>query len=278
MSRITKKLGLLAALTLITAACGTGPALAPPDTGAGDSDPLLQISSVGGFVPVEYNLSRGPTFTLTYGGKFVFPGVTTEEFPGRLVPSVLEAQLDESQMTEIREILNEMGISEISDGQDNSVVNVADASTEVIKYWDGDGLHRYSVYALGITDQPKSDATAAFAELFDYLHDLAATVTGTVYQPESIRIVAGVYRGGFDPQFEERRDWPLEDENPDEWDVFTTIGDETWTCKVLGASVLSTFEDARQTTVWAHPTESADAENFQLLVRPLHPGEAACEI
>jgi hypothetical protein len=191
---------------------------------------------------------------------------------------VFGAQLDESQMSEIRRILNNMGISEITDGQDNSVVNVADASTEVIKYWDADGVHRYSVYALGITDQPKSDATAAFAELFDYLHELAASVTGTVYQPENIRIVAGVYRGGFDPQFEDQRDWPLDGENPDEWGLFTTIGDETWTCKVFESSVLSTFEDARQTTVWASPAESVDAENLQLLVRPLHPGEDGCSI
>lgn len=278
MARITKTVGLLTVLALMASACGTGATLAPPDTGANDGDPLIQIGSEGGFVPVEYNLSRGPTFTVTYGGMFVFPGVTTAEFPGRLIPAVFEAQLDESQMSEIRGILNDMGISEITDGQDNSVVNVADASTEVIRYWDTDGVHRYSVYALGITDQPKSDATAAFAELFDYLHELAGSVTGTVYEPDYVRVVAGVYRGGFDPEFEDRRDWPLEGENPDEWDVFTTIGEETWTCKVFDASVLSIFEDARQTTVWAHPTESGDAENFQLLVRPLHPGEEACSI
>lgn len=275
--RINRPLSALVVVTLSLAACGTGDTLAPPD-GVNDDDPLIQISAEGGFVPVEYNLSRGPTFTVTQGGRFIFLGVTTLEFPGKLVQPFFEAQLDDAQMAKIRDIIEEMGIAEFVDGSDNSVTNVADASTEVIKYWDENGAHRYSVYALGITDQATEPATIAFAELFDYLHELAGSANGTEYAPDEIRIVAGVYRGGFDPQFEDRRDWPLTGENPDDWDVFTTIGEETWTCKVFEASALQTFADAKQTTVWAHPTESADAENFQLLVRPLHPGEDGCEL
>lgn len=269
---------MIAALALVFSACGSGEVLAPPDDDTNQDDPLIQVGSEGGFVPVEYNLSRGPTFTITRGGRFVFPGVTTLEFPGRLILPIFEADLNDEQMAEVMSLLEEIGIADITDEHDNSVNNVADATTEVLEYWDEDGLHRYSVYALGITDQSTSDATAAFAELFDYLHELAGSLGGTEYQPDQVRVVAGVYRGGFDPEFEDHRDWPIAGENPDDWEVFTNIGDETWTCKVFDATVLTEFADARQTAIWAHPSESADAENFQLLVRPLHPGEEGCDI
>lgn len=271
-----KALGLFTVFVLTMSACGSGDTLAPPDDAT--ADPLIQVSSEGGFVPVEYNLSRGPTFTIMRGGRFIFPGVTTLEYPGALLPAVFEGQLNADELQNVNELLDKMGIADIKDEQDNSVNNVADASTEVIKYWDENGVHKYSVYALGITDQATSERTTAFAELFDYLHQLSGSVQGTQFEPENVRVVAGVYRGGFDPQFEERRDWPLAGENPDNWDEFSNIGEETWTCKVFDAEVLETFADAKQTTVWAYPTESADAEDFQLLVRPLHPGEDGCQI
>jgi hypothetical protein len=39
------------------------------------------------------------------------------------------------------------------------------------------------------------------------------------------------------------------------------------------SSILETFSDARQTTIYTHPDGDGQV---QLLVRPLHPGEADC--
>lgn len=273
MRRETKRtLGLLAIGALLISACGSGEILGPPDDSP--DDPLLQIHSEGGFVPVEWSLGNGPTFTVTYGGKFVYPGVTTLEYPGRLVPSHFEGQLNDDQMTRIRELLNEMGIAEIDNEHDDSVDNVADASTEVIQYWDQDGVHRYSVYALGMTDRPLSDTTAGFADLVNYLHELSGSVDGTEYEPERVRVVAGTYQGGFEPDFVVVEDWPLNGENPDDWEDFASIGENEWTCKAFDSSVLDTFADARQTTIYTHPEDGG--VQVQLLVRPLHPGEADC--
>ena len=266
-----------AATAVVVAACGSGDVLSPPDDNT--DGPLIQIHSEGGFVPVEWNLGRGPTFTVTRDGEFIFQGVTTLEYPGRLVPPYMVAQLDQAELDEIERLLEEMGIAAIEDEHDDSVQNVADATTEVIRYWDESGVHRYSVYALGITDQATPEATAVFAELFDYLHQLSASVDAVPYEPERVRIVAGASYEGQDPNFIDIRDWPLEGENPDNWDLYTTVGeDQQWTCKVFDASVLEDFEDATQVTLWTHPSESADAQNFKLLVRPLHPGEEDCSI
>jgi hypothetical protein len=276
-----RPIGRLLVVALLLAACGTGDVVGPPDSTPDSTpesppgDPLLQIHSEGGFVPIEWNLGNGPTFTVTNGGEFVFPGVTTLEYPGRLVPSYFSGQLDESEMARINELLTAMGVAEIDNEHDDSVDNVADASTEVIRFWDETGVHRYSVYALGMTDNPASDATAAFADLVDYLHELSGTVESADYQPERVRVVAGTYQGGFDSEFERIEDWPLEGENPDDWDTFTTVGEDKWTCKAFDSSTLELFADARQTTIYTHPEEGGQV---QLLVRPLHPGEEDCTL
>lgn len=227
-------------------------------------------------MPVEWNLGTGPTFTVTNGGEFVFPGVTTLEYPGRLVPSYFTGQLDEAQMTRIDELLGAMGISEIEEERDdNSAGNVADASTEVIRFWDENGVHKYSVYALGITDNPESETTAAFADLVDYLHGVVGTVESTEYKPDRVRVVAGTYQGGFDSDFVRVEDWPLDGENPDDWESFATVGENEWTCQAFDGTILDVFADAKQTTIYTHPE---DGSQVQLLVRPLHPGEEDCKL
>ena len=278
--------GLLLTTALLISACGSGEVLGPPDSSPDTTpdstpetppgDPLLQIRSEGGFVPVEWNLGNGPTFTVTNDGEFVFPGVTTLEYPGRLVPSYFVGQLDDDQMATIIELLAAMGIAEIDDEHDDSVDNVADASTEVIRFWDENGVHRYSVYALGMTDDPSSETTAAFADLVDYLHELSGAIESAEYQPELMRIVAGTYQGGFEEEFVRIEAWPLEGENPDEWELFTTVGADEWTCKAFAGSTLDVFADARQTTIYTHP--ETDSGQVQLLVRPLHPGEEDCTL
>lgn len=277
MAKIARTLGALVAGALAISACGSGNVLGQPDDIAGN--PMIQIHSEGGFVPVEWNLGNGPTFTVTYDGEFIFPGVTTLEYPGKLLPPYMVGDLSEEEMETIRGYLEEMGLAGIEDEHDGSVDKVADASTEVIRYWDDGGVHRYSVYALGISDRPVSETTAAFAELFEYLHQLSASVGAAEYTAESVQVIAGADYVGPDPDFVDIRDWPLEGENPDDWDELTTVGDsQVWTCKVFDGSVLTQFADATQVTLWMHPNESADAQNFKLLVRPILPGEEGCTL
>lgn len=277
MRRFRNSIAALALGAIVLSACGSEEPIGQPDGTPGEA--LFQITSEGGFVPVEWNLGRGPTFTVTNDGKVVFPGVTTLEYPGKLVPNYQAGQLSSEQFSRIRQLLAEMDLGSITEERDDSVTNVADASTEVIEFWDDTGVHRYSVYALGITEEPRSERTEAFSELFDYLHQVTAVIDAEPYEASQIRVVAGADYNGADPQFIDIRPWPLEGENPDEWPEYATVGeDQVWTCKVFDDSVASTFADATQATRWMHPSQGGDAQNFNLLVRPLHPGESGCEL
>ncbi len=267
-------MAILAASSLVVAACGSGEVVGPPDESSEDA--LIQVSSEGGFVPVEFNIARGPTFTVTRDKQFVFPGVTTLEYPGALIPAVFAGELNVEQYDRIFKLIEDIGIEGMENETDNSVTNVADASTEVIKYWDQDGVHQYSVYALGASDQPQSDATTAFVELFDYLHQLSGTVAGTPYQPEKYRVVASPSYAEQDPNFIDIRPWPFDGEDPYQWTELTTVGDQTWTCKAFDPAAIEALSDATQATLWMDPAESGDTQNIQLLVRPLHPGEEDC--
>jgi hypothetical protein len=274
MRRATRTIAFAAAL--IVAACGSGETVSPPDDPV--DGPLIQVSSEGGFVPVEFNIARGPTFTVTREKQFIFPGVTTLEYPGALIPAVFSGHLTDEQYDRIVELIQEMGIEDMEHEVDNSVTNVADASTEVIKYWDAEGVHKYSVYALGSSVQPQSDATAAFGELFSYLHQLSGTVGATPYEPEKYRVVASPSYAEQDPNFIDIRTWPFDGEDPYQWSELTTVGDQTWNCEAFEPAAIAPLSDATQATLWMDPAESGDAQNIQLLVRPLHPGEEPCSL
>ena len=256
---------LIAVLALMLTACGDG-----EDSVDVDSDEaLIEITSEGGFVPVEIALGQGPRYTLLGDGTLIFSGFTTLEFPGRLVPPYLTAQLSGSQMNAILAMVDDMGLADIVDEADDSAGEfVADASTEVIRYWDADGEHRYAVYALGIQEDP-SERNAAFLELISTLDEFTAQTPGEPYEPERVRVVAGP--GNANPDFPDMRPWPLDAE----WAEWTTLANG-WQCRVYDADVLTTFEDATQTTTWEMPDDGFDFSPANLLVRPLHPGEPDC--
>lgn len=259
----TKNLGAIIALGLTIAACGT----------AGDSavnveadEPVLQIVSEGGFGPVEAILGNGPRYTLLGDGSVITQGVQTLEYPGRLVPPYMIGTIDDGQMRQVMDLVEEIGLPDIVDETDDSAGGmVADATTEVVTYWDDEGEHRLAVYALGMDDSP-SDRNAAFMELLETLDRFAAETSTEPYDAEQVRIVAGP--GTVEPEFEDIRDWPLEPTDFSEWDELAN----GWHCTVVDGPVPQVFEDATQATVWDHP----DRGDTKLLVRPLHPGEPDC--
>lgn len=260
----TKTLGALAALVLVMSACGG----IGGTVDVADDEPVLRISSEGGFLPVEVALNTGPRYTLLGDGSLIYQGAQTLEFPGRLVPPYMVATLDDNQMTAILAMVEEIGLPDIDDEVDDSAMDfVADASTEVITYWDDAGEHRYGVYALGIEESP-SERNAAFLELMETLDRFGAEAPAETYVAERVRIIAG--EGFVDPEFEDVRPWPLEEADLGAWETLPN----GWQCTVIDGPVPDVFEDATQTTTWEHP--DGTSEPLLLLVRPLHPGEADC--
>jgi hypothetical protein len=265
----TKALGLFAVLSVLVSACG---APAGGGTGGVDGDePVLQIISEGGFVPVEMSLNNGPRYTLLGDGRLIHQGFQTLQYPGPLLPPYLVARLDESQMNSVLAMVDRIGLPEITDEHDDSAASmVADAATDRITYWDAEGgEHSYSVYALGMGEDT-SERNAAFLELVQTFDEFVAGAESEDYQPERVRVI--VFPDPFiDPAFSDEREWPL-DESWDQWQELPNGS----TCRMVDAEALDVFTDATQATTWQIPEGSGFSGPVQLLVRPLHPGEPDC--
>jgi hypothetical protein len=202
-------------------------------------------------------------------GTLIFPGITTLEFPGALIPPYSKAQLSSSQMNAIMAMVDDMGLAGIVDETDDSAANfVADASTEIMSFWDAEGEHRYAVYALGIEEAP-SDRNRVFLELIATIDEFTAQTSAVPFEAERIRVVAGP--GSPNPDFPDMRPWPLDED----WDVWTELPNG-WSCRVFDSSVLTAFDGATQATTWEVPDGGPDFTPANLLVRPLHPGETDC--
>ncbi|HJS72619.1 MAG TPA: hypothetical protein VJ858_07825 [Acidimicrobiia bacterium] len=261
MSR--KSLGAIASLALVLAACG-----AESDSGAGGDEAVLQITSEVGSGPVEFVLATGPRYTMLGDGRLIFQGFQTMEFPGALVPPYLVATLDDNQMSAVLAMVEDIGLSEIEDETDDSNMEmVADATTEVITYWDENGPHRLAVYALGMDESP-SHRDAAFLELISTFDQFTAETPSEPYVADQVRVIAGP--GGVDPAFSDVRPWPLADTDFSDWEELPN----GWHCTIIDGPVPSVFDEATQATTWEHPDGESGA--LLLLVRPLIPGEPNC--
>lgn len=254
------------ALSMTVAACGVETGL--PEK---NEDPLLQIRSEGGFAPVEFVLGRGPTFTLLANGQLIHEGPVAAVYPGPLLPNYQVTTVEDDQIRAVLELVEKMGLPDIEDERDDSANEfVADATTEVVTYWDENGTHRYSVYALGIEPDPNEERSRVFLELIELLGELTASSPSEPFDGERVQVIAGI--GFADPEITDVRDWPLEDRDFSDW----TVLPNQWMCKMYGPEVLGAFEDATQATEWTHPDPMMDADSYKLVVRPLHPGEPDC--
>lgn len=267
MRRITSGL-LFVAVGL--AACGVpGGSIALPTDG---DTPVLQVRSEGGFAPVEFILSQGPRYTLLADGRLISEGPVIEIYPGPLVPNYQVTNINPDQMRSVLDLIEAMGLPDMVDEYDDTNTStVADANTEVVTYWDDDGAHKYSVYALGLVDVSEMrPPTASFQELIELLDELASSGSSISYTASQVQYVVGV--GFTDPDFPDVRDWPLDNEDFLGWKTLPN----GWMCQVRSGAVPAVFADATSTTQWTHPDESVDAEPFKILVRPLLPGEETC--
>ncbi|MGH8871008.1 MAG: hypothetical protein ACRDWS_03435 [Acidimicrobiia bacterium] len=270
MRKLTLTSLVLALITLV--ACGGGE-LGSQNRNPDPDSPILQLGSKGGFTTPEINLGRGPTYTLLTGGRLIFEGPVIAIYPGPLLPNYQVVQLSDNQVDEILALVEEIGLPDMESELDDSAAStVADATTEVLTYWDENGAHQYSVYGLGIDPNPSSPATTAMVELVDTLSTSAFSGEPEIYEGDRVRIIAGVAQSAPDPEFEDVRPWPIEGEDPNQWTELN-LG---FMCKVFGPEILDRFADATQTTRWLHPDPMMDAPPFELLVRPLHPGEPDC--
>lgn len=264
------RLAQILAVTVSIWACGVGSGSGievPNDPNA----PLIQIRSEGGFAPVEVVLGRGPTYTLLADGRLIYEGPTIAIYPGRLVPNYQMTRATEGQMAMVLDLAEEIGLADMdSEIDDSASSRVADATTEVVTYWDANGAHSYAVYALGVDiGASLRPETAAFADLLMLLGDITSG-DAQPFQAERVQVIAGP--GLVNEEFPDARAWPLADTDLSQWETLQN----GWQCSVQGPEVIEVFANATQATVWADPDPTTRDQPLKLLVRPLHPGETPC--
>ncbi len=281
---------VVAAAMLLLAACGgvtgggaggTGPtgggAIAHP---TGPDDLVLRVEDVGGFVPVEYALTRVPSWSLFGDGRLIVVGPQIEIYPGPALPNLIVSRISEEGVQAILAAAREAGLME-GDARYHHPC-VTDAPTTVFTVVADGRTSRVSADALdleaGACPDVDEEARAALRAFRDRLTDLASWLpTGSIgpeepYEAEAIRVYVTSYRGEPDlPQ--EPIAWPLATPLSRFGDPASAL--EEARCGVVTGDDLRTlrplFERANQLTPW-----ESEGERFGLLLRPLLPDERGC--
>jgi hypothetical protein len=172
-----------------------GPTVGAIDHKTGATDVVLRIEQGGGFVPMEFNASQAPGFTLYGNGVVVFqPAFTTFPEPdanGVLRPTPWRTgSLDESQVQELLEFaLTNGGLGTARADYPDPMIADAPSTWFTIR---AGGLDKVvSIMALAEETQPGPDALArkAFLVLAKRLQDFdqGGTIPSDVYKADRFR-------------------------------------------------------------------------------------------
>ncbi|MBA2719629.1 MAG: hypothetical protein H0U52_10365 [Chloroflexi bacterium] len=214
----------LVVLTIVAAACGgvtasptpssppgsSGSSGSPPTSGpsvppgasvgeidhkTGSTDVILRLEEGGGFVPIEFNASQAPDFTLFGDGVIVFKRIVAtfpEPDAGGVVHSApwRTAKLAEDQIQELLDFA--LGAGGLGGARDKYLDDTTmDAPTSYFTVRAGGLDKTVEVAALFEIPQPGPDqvARAAFFKLSQRLKDFdrGGTIDSDVYVPERYR-------------------------------------------------------------------------------------------
>lgn len=289
MTRI-RTIAAMGALALILAACGglkddgkggsgSGGEISHP-TGADQL--VLRWEYQGGFVAVEYTLTRPPSWSLYGDGRLIVEGPVIEIYPGPALPNLLATRLSEDGIQAILRAAKDAGL--MNGDASYPYPCVADAPNTVFTTNAGGTTSVVSATALGTVDGgacPKVD-TAARKDLGGFLSkigDLASFLpSGSIgteepYASSEIRIYATPYQGQPDvPQ--EPVTWPLA--TPlDSFGDAQQVGIQDARCGVVKGADLDTLmplmQGANELTPW-----TSGGSRYGLILRALLPDEHGC--
>ena len=259
-------------------------------------EPILVVSSEGGFVMVDMLAVQLPSFVLLGDGRVIVQGMQTLEFPGPALPALQERTLTEEGIQTILGALEATNLFVGDEIELRGMENmVADASDTVFTL-NAAGLEsRVAVYGLGAwspdmgmelppgVDESELEAHELLLSLNDQLLALDTTLPGDAwetegwkpYEPDAfllyVRDVTGQpVEGGDLP--EQVREWPTSDDPASTGEEAANFGDGT-RCVVadgeLGATWFEELSQATQMTMW-----STDGEDrWSVRARPLLPHE-----
>jgi hypothetical protein len=258
----------------------TGPAEGSITHPAGGNEVMLRVSTGGGFVPVEYNLTQLPEFTLYGDGTVIVTGPVIMIYPGPALPNLQTTTISEEAIQAILSAAREAGL--FTNGVDYGQPQVTDLGTTTITVNADGTTYQADIYALGAESGAggltleQQQARGAISDLTGKLLDLTAFETGelqwTAYEYPALAVFSRTVDPGLDPGTDgvepNRLEWPLGD--------LITIGEavqpEGYRKVVISGEDLATLQpllnEATQITIWT----VGDSE-YNLYFRPLLPDE-----
>jgi hypothetical protein len=261
-----------------------GPDAGPVDYPTGAGDLVFSIATEGGFVPVEFNLTRLPELALYGDGRLFTQGPQIMIYPGPALPNILVRQVSPEG---VRAIVEEAAAAGLT-GEDREFRQAANFVTDlpdtVFTLVTGGSAHRTSVYGFGSGEDlkriPRSDAGAMrdLHRLRDRLTDLETWLPdGSIgpeepYVPTEMRIFVGDAPAAEEGLEQPPVAWPLAQPlagfgtpvAPGNYRCGTVSGDDL-------TRVLEAARSANQLTPW-----ESEGRRFGLSFRPLLPDEAGC--
>ena len=250
-----------------TPAPAPAPDPAPPDLLLPD-DPsavVLEVWVSGGLLPPEYSLNLPPIYWLTAGGTLYFEGSPPPVVPPPLLVALNETQLDAAQFEAALGEIAASGLPAVSSAETlEPTTAVPEVLTVEFVFRSTAGAQVIRVAGLR---GPHTDRRVPHLRaLLDGFEE--ATVDFTPYLGDRLQVITVFDVPPYEPPDRDDRPWPLPDA-PQRDD------DKRFSCRVyegaVAAGLFEIFATAQETTLWL-----LGEERFELLVRPLFPGEAGC--
>jgi len=246
---------------------------------SGKNEIVLQVTTGGGFVPIEYNVTLVPEFSLYGEGRVIVPGPVDAIYPGPALPNLQTTVISEDSLQAILSASREAGLFDPT--FDYGLPTVADGPTTTIVINADGTTYRSEIYSLtvegaGGLSMEQQQARAALNDLRGKLVELTAFASGEIaweqYQYSALAAYSQAVDPGYTPDPTDvqpnRLEWPLGD--------LGTLGEEVtrpgFRRVVISGQDLAALQpllgQATQTTLW----KSGDRE-YRLFFRPLLPDE-----
>ncbi len=256
---------------------GSGDSIVHP---AGEKELVLQVFAHDGFVPVSYNLTQLPGFSLYGDGTVIVTGPMIEIYPQPAMPNLQTTKISEEAAQAILSAAREAGL--FASGVDYGQPGITDMPVTSIVINAEGTTYRSDIYALGMESgaggltMEQQQARAAINDLSAKLGELTAFQSGEIkwdaYQYSSLAVFSVAVDPNYTPDTDgvqpNRLEWPLDDLGT----LGTAVEPQGYRKVVVTGEDLAKLQpllsEATQITVWT----SGDTE-YNLYFRPLLPDE-----
>lgn len=246
------------------------------DHPTGCTDIVLRMDSMGGFVPLEWNLIATPSFTLYGNNVAIFrPQPADGMFPGPGEPQVplQQATLTAEQVDALLTYaLGPGGLANANAEYFNPLI--ADAPTTVFTIDAGGVDKTVSATALGMDDPSNPDAAilaqlAGLQDLLDSFEEQADQVESIApYEPAAYRgMLTQVWEGATDKAIE----WPWPDVTLED---FVAPPDNVARYAELTPEQVAAVTEIPSGGIMNVRVTAPDGSDWYLNIRPLLPGES----